>query len=92
MARGHRNHFNLFFLLMFLMLLFSVNFLHTENFIQASKTCPACHFQGSTLMTAQINFFHLPHLVELELLQILESSPAIQAFIVIPSSRSPPNR
>jgi hypothetical protein len=90
MTRRHKKLFNVTFLAIFLFLSLAIHFFHTEHCVHTGNSCPACHFQNSTLTTAQISFFHLPQLAMLEMLKVFESSVAHQAFIITPSSRSPP--
>lgn len=90
MTRRYRKDFNIAFLFIFLGLILSINFIHTEDTLQRSNSCPACQFQSSTLATAQINFFHLPQLSVLEVINIFESIHVQQLVYITPSSRSPP--
>ena len=73
-----------------MVLTLTINYFHTENTLKQNDNCPACQFQNSTLMTAQIHFFHLPPLSTLEMLKIIESFCISHLFYVTPSSRSPP--
>ncbi len=91
MTAGQKREIYLSFLFLFLLLTLSMHFFHTENTIKRSDTCPACHFQNSTLMTACIPFFHLPPLSFLEKVRIIEIHPSFPAFHLSPSSRSPPS-
>ena len=86
----HRKRFNIAFLFIFLILILTINHFHTEDTLKRSDNCPACQFQNSTLMTAQIHFFHLPQLSTFEMLKIFESFFISNLFYVAPSSRSPP--
>ena len=90
MVKSYRKECNLTFLFIFLFLTLTINYFHTEDTIKRSDSCPACQFQNSTLMTAQIHFFHLPQLSILEMLKIFESSRISRLFFITPSSRSPP--
>lgn len=90
MAKSYRIQFNIAFLFLFLFLSLAVNYFHTEDTLKRCCKCPACHFQNSTLTTAQINFFHLPQLATLETLRLIESIFLSHLFFVTPSSRSPP--
>jgi len=80
----------LIFLGIFLFMTLFIHFLHTEKSLSDNDTCPACHFQNSTLLTNQINFFCLPPLSILEILKTFESQNIDHLFFIIPSSRSPP--
>jgi hypothetical protein len=90
MFHRHRIGFNISFLLVFLFLTLCINFLHHHNGLQAGDSCPACHFQNSTLSTTQIHFFISPQLALLDTLKTLERSEHDQIVLISPSSRSPP--
>ncbi len=90
MTRRYRKNFNIAFLFIFLGLILSINYIHTEDTLQRSNSCPACQFQNSTLATAQIDFFHLPQLSVLEIIKVFESVHIQQLVYITPSSRSPP--
>ena len=90
MARSHRNEFNIAFLFVFLFLTLVINYFHTEVTLKRCENCPACQFLYSTMMTAQIHFFHLPQLLPLESLSIFQSSALCDLFFIATSSRSPP--
>jgi hypothetical protein len=90
MTRRYRKHFNIAFLFVFLGLILSINYTHTEDTLQRSDSCPACQFQNSTLATAQIDFFHLPQLAVLEVIKVFEFVHFQQLVYITPSSRSPP--
>lgn len=90
MTRKYRKYFNIAFLLIFLGLTLSINYIHTEDTLQRSDSCPACHFQNSTMATAQIDFFHLPQLSVLEIIKVFESFHIQLLVSITPSSRSPP--
>lgn len=90
MFREYKKPLNLAFLFTFLFLTLFINFFHTEKSIRTSDSCPACHFQNSTLMTSQINFFHLPQLFPLETRVSFDSFDYRQTFYINPTSRSPP--
>lgn len=78
-------------LLIFLVLTLSINFLHTETKAQGQNDCPACHFQNSTLTTAQVSVISLPQLRLLEILRLFESLAYEDIHLITPSSRSPPS-
>jgi hypothetical protein len=90
MTRKYGKYLNIVFLFIFLGLTLSINYTHTEDCLQQSNSCPACHFQNSTFATAQINFFHLPQLSLLEVIKVFESFHIQQLVYITPSSRSPP--
>jgi hypothetical protein len=67
-----------------------VHFFHTEKGIHSDGTCPACHFQTSSLAVGLSLAIILPQLLLVEVLPVWESdikSPAIFFDFV---SRSPP--
>jgi len=90
MNKRYKKYFNLAFLLTYLFLTLFINFFHTEKNIKSDHSCPACHFQNSTLTTNHINFFCLPQLSLLELLKTNESINYWQIYFADPTSRSPP--
>jgi len=90
MERSYKKYFNLIFLLVFICIALSANFLHTEKTLAKDDDCPACQFQHSSLMTAQINFFILSPPAFLNLLKSHESFHYIYVFSVTRNSRSPP--
>jgi len=77
-------------LLIFLILSLSINFFHKEKTPENSKDCPACHFQNSTLFTAQINFSQLPELSLIEFIKSCQITEYHNLIYTTPSSRSPP--
>ena len=79
-----------FCLLLFLLLTLFVNFFHTETDALGHKDCPACHFQNSTLTTAQVTVFCLPQLRLLEIIRQFETFDFEDIYLITPSSRSPP--
>lgn len=90
MSKIQKKYSIIIFLFAFLAVTLFINFFHTEHGLQTSNTCPACHFQNSSLTTNQINFFHLPQLSLLETLKTFETSNHNQFFFITPASRSPP--
>lgn len=89
-CKKHQTLSSLVFLFLFLSVTLCINFFHTENSIQINHNCPACQFQCSTLATTQINFFHLPQLMLLEMLKTFETFHYNSLCFVNPASRSPP--
>ena len=77
-------------LLMFLILTLGIDFFHTEKTPQESKDCPACHFQNSIFMTAQINFYHHPELTLIQIVKSCQVIPYHSLTYTVPSTRSPP--
>ncbi len=90
MKKSSSGYYHIAFLFIFLSLTLAINFTHTEDTLKRNDNCPACQFQYSTMMTAQIDFFHLPQLLVLDSLKIFESRGLSLLFFVTPSSRSPP--
>jgi len=90
MLQKHRIGFNISFLLVFFFLTLLINFLHHDTGLQGGNSCPACHFQNSTLTTTQIHFFISPQLALLDSLRTCDSLQTDQVILISPSSRSPP--
>ena len=90
MVKKHIFGLNLAFLLIFFRITLFVNFLHHDSHFQNPNSCPACHFQSSTLTTAQIHFCTLPQLSLLHALGTSETVTHFETVAVLPSSRSPP--
>jgi len=86
-----RKEFIVFLLLfIFTATTLSLNFLHTEKGLDSSHSCPACHFQNSTITTFMISFCFLPQLTVLDTLINFDSFHYNQPHLIIPLSRSPP--
>jgi hypothetical protein len=90
MERSYKKYSNLIFLFIFILVVLSVNFLHTEKTIKEDNNCPACQFQHSSLTTAQINFFILSPPAFLNLLTSQEFFNYVCFFAITSNSRSPP--
>lgn len=90
MLQKHRIGFNISFLLVFFFLTLFINFLHQDTGLLGGNSCPACHFQNSTLLTTQIHFFISPQLALLDSLRTCDSLQTDQVVLISPSSRSPP--
>lgn len=90
MSRRRRG---LLFLGVFAIFLFAtlfVHFFHTEKGLRPDSSCPACHFQTTSLAVGLGLTIILPQLLLVEILPVWEShleSPAIFFDLV---SRSPP--
>jgi hypothetical protein len=78
------------FLWIFLLILLTVNFFHTEKNLDHSGSCPACHFQISSLSLTPILPVQLPALLLVETLSCLDSSVNAAVFVIDRVSRSPP--
>lgn len=90
MIKKYKKYFNLAFLFIFLFVSLFINFFHTEKTIAKNDNCPACHFQNSSLITSQINFFFLPPPSVSGLFKSFESFNYTYIFVIEPASRSPP--
>jgi len=90
MLDKYKKLLNLAFLIIFLSLILSINYFHTDKTLICNNDCPACHFLNSTFTTSQINFFHHPQLSLLEIIQTFESFQYKQISLTNPLSRSPP--
>ena len=90
MESRYKKYFNLIFLLLFIGVALSANFLHTEKTLAQDDNCPACQFQHSSLTTAQINFFILTPPAFFNLFKSQEFIPYICVIPVTLNSRSPP--
>lgn len=90
MIKKYEKLFNVAFLLIFLFVTLLINFSHCEKKVRSSHSCPACHFQNSTLATSHINFYQLPPLFTVETLKSFESFQYKHLFFIHPTSRSPP--
>jgi len=88
--RQLNKHLNLIFLLFFLAVTLSINFLHADKGIAFNDDCPACHFLNSTFTTCQINFFHLPPPTIKGIVKASYSFNYKCIVFITPSSRSPP--
>jgi len=90
MSRRRRG---LFFLGVFSAFLFAtlfVHFFHNEKGLRPDSSCPACHFQSSSLAVGLSLAIVLPRLSLIEILPVWESrceTPAVSLDLV---SRPPP--
>jgi hypothetical protein len=76
--------------LVFLFVLLTVNFFHTEKSFHPSESCPACHFQQSSLSVGPALPVQLPPLFLIAILPCLDSFHKAPVFSISLSSRSPP--
>ena len=90
MNMSGRKIFHTIFLFIFIAAFLSINFFHTEKYIHSNDSCLACHFQNSTLVTSQINFFSLPPLFLLGVLRAIKSYHYNYLSCIDSASRSPP--
>jgi hypothetical protein len=67
-----------------------VNFFHTEKGPRPDATCPACHFQTTSLAVALILAIVLPRLLFVEILSVREHDLETPAIIFDLVSRPPP--
>ncbi|MBN2409523.1 MAG: hypothetical protein JXE07_07270 [Candidatus Aminicenantes bacterium] len=75
----------------FLLATLFVHFFHTEKGIHPEGTCPACHFQTSSIAVGLSPAIILPPLLRIEILPILESDIEGPALFFDLLSRSPPS-
>jgi hypothetical protein len=68
-----------------------VHFFHTEKGIHPDGTCPACHFQTSSLAVGLSLAIILPQLLLVEVLPVWESDIETPALFFDRVSRSPPS-
>ena len=90
MIRINKKYYNIVFLFIFLFVILFINFFHTEKTLAGNDNCPACQFLNSSLTTSQINFFHLPSLSVICLLESSYSFNYTYILFIEPTSRSPP--
>jgi hypothetical protein len=76
--------------LLFFFVLLAVNFSHTEKSFRPSESCPACHFQQSSLSVGPALPVQLPPLFLIAILPCLDSSQKTPVFSISLASRSPP--
>jgi hypothetical protein len=74
----------------FLLATLLVHFFHTEKGIHPDGTCPACHFQTSSLAVGLSLAIILPRLLLVEVLPVWESDDETPALFCDLVSRSPP--
>jgi hypothetical protein len=67
-----------------------VHFFHTEKGLSPDSSCPACHFQTSSLAVGLSLAVTLPQLLLVEVLSVGESHSEILAVFSELVSRSPP--
>ncbi len=76
--------------LFFLFVLLTVNFFHTEKNLNSSESCPACHFQQSSLSVGPALPVQLPPLCLIAILPYMDLSQKTPVFSISLASRSPP--
>jgi ABC-type Mn2+/Zn2+ transport system permease subunit len=84
----------LFFLGVFAVFLFAslfVHFFHTEKGLRPDSSCPACHFQSTSLAVGLSLAIILPQLLLVEILPVSESHLESAAVFFDLVSRSPPS-
>ncbi|MGB7294702.1 MAG: hypothetical protein WBC70_03865 [Candidatus Aminicenantales bacterium] len=74
----------------FLLATLLVHFFHTEKGILPDGTCPACHFQTSSLAVGMSPAIILPQLLLIEVLPFCESDVESPALFFDLVSRAPP--
>jgi hypothetical protein len=90
MSRRRRGFLFLGVFAIFLFATLFVHFFHTEKGLRPDGSCPACHFQTTSLAVGLGLTIILPRLLLVEILPVWEShaeSPALYFDLV---SRSPP--
>jgi hypothetical protein len=90
MVKERKSAALILFLLLFLTLTLSINFLHTEKTLSFHDRCPACQFQMFSLATPTIHFFHHPGLSLLEMVAFVTDAKSERFFAIGLSPRSPP--
>jgi len=90
MIKKEKKLLNFLFFFLFISLVLFINFFHTEKTIKKSDSCPACHFQSSSITTHTINFFVHPQLSFLAILKVFESFNFETFFSINLSPRGPP--
>lgn len=76
--------------LCFFFALLAINFSHTETNLETSKSCPACHFQTSSLSVSPAPPVQLPPLFLISILSYQDSPMETPAVSNDRLSRSPP--
>jgi len=82
--------FNFSFVLIYFLIILCSNFCHTEKTLAGDDNCPACNFQRSSSCTSHIDFFQLPQLSIIGILETFESVAYHKIFIIDLLARSPP--
>jgi hypothetical protein len=77
-------------LLLFLLATFFVHFFHTEKGLRPSASCPACHFQSTSLAVGLGLAIVLPQFPLVEMLIVLESDAEMPVLSFELVSRPPP--
>ncbi len=90
MSKPRTRIINFAILSIFLFLTLFIHFLHHDTGPLGSSSCPACHFQNSTLTTTQTNIFITPELILLDTLGLFSRQADHQVHGIRPASRSPP--
>jgi hypothetical protein len=86
MIKSPKKHILFLFSFMFLALTLLVNFFHTEKTLKDERSCPACHYQNSSLASQTIHFFYHPQIFLIEKIKTFES---FNYSSFIPTSFSP---
>jgi hypothetical protein len=91
MSRRKRDLFFLGVLGIFLFAILFIHFFHTEKGLRSEGSCPACHFQTTSLAVGLTMAFDLPRLSFVETLPVWESHVESQSVSFDLVSRSPPS-
>jgi hypothetical protein len=89
----NRRRRGLLFLGVFTVFLFAtlfIHFFHTEKGLLPDSSCPACHFQTSSLAVGLCLAIILPRLLLVEILPVWESRSESRAVFFDLVSRAPP--
>jgi hypothetical protein len=91
MNRRSRGLLFLAFFVVFLFVTLFIHFFHTEKGLRPDNSCPACHFQTSSLAVGLSLAIILPSLLLLEILSARESDLESRAVFFELVSRAPPS-
>jgi len=91
MSRRRRGFIFLAVFTFFLFATLFVHFFHTEKGLRSDGSCPACHFQTTSLAVGLSLAVNLPRLLFVEILPAWESHLESQAISFDLVSRSPPS-
>jgi len=78
-------------ILLFVCVVVSINFFHTETSVSGSRDCPACRFLISALATLAVLVALLSIVFIVRYLAAVEPVRAYEAFVLNFSTRSPPS-
>jgi hypothetical protein len=90
MKRTRRRYLDLIPIFLFVCVVVSINFFHTETTLDGSRDCPACHFLTSALATLAVLVVFLSIVLIAVFLVAVEPVRIDEAFVLDLSTRSPP--